>query len=577
MWPALVGAAAAAGSGFLAKKIFNQNATQHTSNSTESNIKCDKPNDLYGFSTPFHHKDSIFTSNCDKPSEPEGFNTFFQHKDSSFTSNFDKPSDLDGFNTFFQQKDSSFTCNCDKLSDPNGFNTFFQQKDSSFTCNCDKLSDPNGFNTFFQQKDSSFTSNCDKHSEPEGFNTYFQLKDSSFTCNCDKPSDLEGFSTYFQRKDSNFACDFGCSIQENSEGLSDESIFRFSSASGTEMGFRNLRKKNVEGCRKTKGNAMECKRNKSGGKLRKKWGNVRSGEKELFRLNGKRFYVCLKKRRTNKVPSGKCDSCASKGNSFFGYGLGIGMMCMMSAGKSEINRLNTTMDETAKAVEELKAELSRRKVAHDMRASKNKAEIGEKNDRECRIRAIAESSNENRNIYSEEGECGSSVVTEEPQPEVMEMDELEAELESELQKLPWCATDNMDLNGGRDPCKDDFLEKEFNLANDRNAETYQFNGVLPSELDQKLCHLLIEQQESQIVELESELHQTHSKLHEKEAELQALKDCVRRLTEFSLDVSPDEETDLNMEDEISGGGHQEKKIGPESGKSIVGMKRSMNF
>ncbi|XP_060201600.1 uncharacterized protein LOC132630084 isoform X2 [Lycium barbarum] len=549
MWPALVGAAAAAGSGFLAKKIFNQNATQPTSNSTESNIKCDKPNDLYGFSTPFHHKDSIFTSNCDKPSEPEGFNTFFQHKDSSFTSNCDKPSDLGGFNTFFQQKDSSFTCNCDKLSDPNGFNTSFQQKDSSFT------------------------SNCDKHSEPEGFNTYSQLKDSSFTCNCDKPSDLEGFSTYFQRKDANFACDFGCSIQENSEGLSDESIFRFSSASGTEMGFRNLRKKNVEGCRKTKGNAIECKRNKSGGKLRKKCGNVRTGEKELFRLNGKRFYVCSKKRRTNKVPSGKCDSCASKGNSFFGYGLGIGMMCMMSAGKSEINRLNTTMDETANAVEELKAELSRRKVAHDMRASKNKAEIDEKNDRECRIRVIGESSNENRNIYSEEGECGSSVVTEEPQPEVMELDELEAELESELQKLPWCATDKMDLNGGRDPCKDDFLEKEFNLANDRNAGTYQFNGVLPSELDQKLCHLLIEQQESQIVELESELHQTHSKLHEKEAELQALKDCVRRLTEFTLD----EETDSKMEDENIRGGDQEKKSGHESGESIVGMKRSMNF
>lgn len=65
-------------------------------------------------------------------------------------------------------------------------------------------------------------------------------------------------------------------------------------------------------------------------------------------------------------------------------------------------------------------------------------------------------------------------------------------------------------------------------------ETYQFSGVLPSELDQKLCHLLIEQQEGHIVELESALRQTHSKLHEKEAELQALKDCVRRLTEFSL-------------------------------------------
>ncbi|KAK4730990.1 hypothetical protein R3W88_023978 [Solanum pinnatisectum] len=362
MWPALV-VAAAAGSGFLAKKIFNQNATEPISGSTESDSKCDKLNDPEEFMTSFQHKDSIFTSICDKPFNPQG------HKDSIFISNFDKPFD------------------------------------------------------------------------PEGFNTPFQHKDASFVCN------------------------LGCSIQEKSEGFSDGSIFRFSSASGSEMGFRNLRKKNVEGSRKTKGNVMEWKGN-SGRKLGKKCGNVRSGEKELFRLdqrkrgNGKRFYVCLKKRRTNKVPSGKCDSCASKGNSFFGYGLGIGMMCMMSAGKSEINRLNTTMDETAKAVEELKVELSRRKVAHNLRASKNKGNIDEKSDRECRIRAIAESSNENRNIYgaldlqvAEEGECASSVVTEEPQPEVMEMDQLEAELESELLKLPWCVTEDTNLNGGRDPCR----------------------------------------------------------------------------------------------------------------------------
>ncbi|XP_016499867.1 uncharacterized protein LOC107818375 isoform X1 [Nicotiana tabacum] len=463
MWPALV-VAAAAGSGFLAKKIFNQNATEPTSGFTETNINCDK--------------------------------------DSSFTSNHE------------------------------------------------------------------INSKCDQPNDPE-----------------------EGFKASFQHKDSSFACNLGCSIQEHSEGFSDGSIFRFSSASGSELGSRNLRKKNVEGSRKSNGNAMECKRN-NGGKLGKKCGNVRGGEKELFRLdkrksgngNGKRFYVCLKKRRTNKVPSGKCDSCASKGNSFFGYGLGIGMVCMMSAGKSEINRLNSTMNETAKAVEELKAELSRRKVAHDLRASKNKAETNEKNDGECTIRAFPESGTENRNIFravdhqvAEEGECASSVVTEEPQPEVMEMDQLEAELESELQKLPWCATEGTDLGGGRDPCKDEFLEKNFNLANDHNAETYQFSGVLPSELDQKLCHLLIEQQESQIVELASELHQTHSKLHEKEAELQALKDCVRRLTEFSLGSASDEETDGKMEDEISGGGDQEKNIGPESRKSIVGMKRSMNL
>ena len=37
--------------------------------------------------------------------------------------------------------------------------------------------------------------------------------------------------------------------------------------------------------------------------------------------------------------------------------------------------------------------------------------------------------------------CGSSALTEEPEPQVLEMDQLEAELEFELQKLSGCATD----------------------------------------------------------------------------------------------------------------------------------------
>lgn len=74
----------------------------------------------------------------------------------------------------------------------------------------------------------------------------------------------------------------------------------------------------------------------------------------------------------------------------------------------------------------------------------------------------------------------------------------------------------------------------FHEPEGQNSNSYQFHGVLPAELDQKLCHVLIEQQENQIVDLESELHLAQSKLHEKEAELQALKDCVKCLTEFSL-------------------------------------------
>jgi hypothetical protein len=74
----------------------------------------------------------------------------------------------------------------------------------------------------------------------------------------------------------------------------------------------------------------------------------------------------------------------------------------------------------------------------------------------------------------------------------------------------------------------------FHVAGGQSLDSYQFHGVVPAELDQKLSHLLIEQQEHQIVELESELNLAQSKLQSKEAELQALKECVRRLTDFSL-------------------------------------------
>jgi len=63
---------------------------------------------------------------------------------------------------------------------------------------------------------------------------------------------------------------------------------------------------------------------------------------------------------------------------------------------------------------------------------------------------------------------------------------------------------------------------------------FQSGGVSPAELRKKLSDVLIKQQENHIVELESELNLAYSQLKEKEAELQALKDCVKRLTEFSL-------------------------------------------
>ncbi|XP_075510121.1 uncharacterized protein LOC142546337 [Primulina tabacum] len=130
-------------------------------------------------------------------------------------------------------------------------------------------------------------------------------------------------------------------------------IFKFSS---TETRSKDFTKKMGSGFKSLEKNA--------GGKKGKKCWPVEGREKGLVgeqrgNGSGKRISVCLKKRRTGKHVAGRCESCVSKDNSF-GLGVGVGIMYMMSAGKAEINKLNCAMDETAKTVQELKAEISRR-------------------------------------------------------------------------------------------------------------------------------------------------------------------------------------------------------------------------
>ncbi|KAI3447612.1 hypothetical protein Pfo_004277 [Paulownia fortunei] len=275
------------------------------------------------------------------------------------------------------------------------------------------------------------------------------------------------------------------------------------------------------------------------------------------------------------------------------------MMYVMSAGKAEISRLNCAMDETAKIVQELKAEISRRKSSCNVHSfvAGNEAETNKKNIEGCYggplfTKPGAKSKYKVKTFgpsLIEEGECASSVLMEEQRPEVLEMDHLEAELESELQKLPWCATESSGSEGRPDVFEASFagiLTKGHRPDDGQKSNLYQYDGVLPAELDQKLSHLLIEQQEGQIVELEAELQQAHSKLHEKEAELEALKNCVKRLSEFSLAsasgmknfplFASNADIEDNEEDVKTRNGIEEK-LGFEPTKSMVGMKRTVGY
>ncbi|KAL5809452.1 hypothetical protein ACOSQ3_030143 [Xanthoceras sorbifolium] len=344
-------------------------------------------------------------------------------------------------------------------------------------------------------------------------------------------------------------CETNC---DNQEG-----IFRFSSSgSGFGPGSKNVRKKGGAGAGAKKvENVKGCGGGGGGGGI------------EVCR---RRVAVCLKKRRTSKNVAAK--TCSSKDSSLFNWGLGIGMMYMMSAGKSEISKLSTAMDETAKVVHELKSELHRRKSSYSLQdfSSGNAEKLSGKQTQQVLIKSRNGNGDLNDNkVFGfpqvDEGEYESSVLTEERDPEVLELDQLEAELESELQKLPCYTTGHEDMT----------------LKLHESSDYCQSPGVSPSELKQNLSHLLIQQQENQIMDLESELHSAQSKLCEKEAELRTLKDCVKRLTEFSLSTVSDGETEAQeqeQEQECTREWNCNNGIEFESMKSVVGigMKRPID-
>ncbi|CAM8969359.1 unnamed protein product [Rhodiola kirilowii] len=237
----------------------------------------------------------------------------------------------------------------------------------------------------------------------------------------------------------------------------------------------------------------------------------------------RRFSVCLKRRKTGKSASVDSSACWYDGNknTLFGCGVGVGIMYMMSTGQAEISKLNATMDQTVKAVGELKNELCKRKSS-------------------CISKASCHS---DMNTY-ERSECPSSILSEEPMPQraVQEMDQLEADLEYELSKLTSGTTQAF---SEKDIDTERYQTEVLAYGGQQICNKYQFNGVEPSVLDKKLSQLLIQQQEGQISELEYELQSANSKLHQKEAELRALKDCVRHLSNISLSNTP--ENGLNTE------------------------------
>ncbi|CAA7033577.1 unnamed protein product [Microthlaspi erraticum] len=332
-----------------------------------------------------------------------------------------------------------------------------------------------------------------------------------------------------------------------------DGVFRFSSSGST------VNSGSGSGSRKSSG--VKCKVRIRG--LKKNKTKIKNGEcHEIEKRSGNvtavktKTDVCLKKPRT----LGTASASNSKDHSSFSSALGVCMMYMMSAEKRDMSKLNAATEETVKAIKELKDELSRIKSLQGFKfpgcSEKSSRKSGQVDFSRSEM-----ASRESLDIKSRnDGEYASSVLTEEPEQEAVEMEQLEMELESELQKLNLAETSEV-------------MEECKGLVN--GSESYQCGGISASELDKKLSHLLIEQQEGQINELEAELQTAQSKLQEKEAELQALKVCVRRLTEFPLLDRSDDEHEQDMNQDVSVSWSQHNQTDNEGRKPTIGMKRPM--
>ncbi|CAN6470855.1 unnamed protein product [Victoria cruziana] len=154
-------------------------------------------------------------------------------------------------------------------------------------------------------------------------------------------------------------------------------------------------------------------------------------------------------------------SSFSPDNNFFSWGMSMGAMFMASVGKHEMDKLSVALDETGKLIHELKAELHTRKSMRNSQPSSGKCVVlpckkevfgcaaipCKEEDLLTETHMMREEFREKEKCLgpvsastpAQDGgcdcDCASSILTEESPQRILEMRELEAELESELEKI----------------------------------------------------------------------------------------------------------------------------------------------
>lgn len=231
--------------------------------------------------------------------------------------------------------------------------------------------------------------------------------------------------------------------------------------------------------------------------------------------------------------------CRKDGSSSFNLGVGCGLLYLIAVSKNEFAKMMELRTQMEMLLQNVKEELQEKDALFKQFESNDTLA--------CSTSDVQLGSNSNSRLSLQLPTTShvlpdSETIMAHDQPlkythqHVEGIDELEAELEAELERLQICLdSENPFKHPQQQIIKDAATERNRSLwcgevIDPQDADTEVHHGVPPVELERRLHELLEARQEEQIRELEAALECTRHKLHEKETEVSWWKDTAQLIS-----------------------------------------------
>ncbi|GLT76107.1 hypothetical protein SLA2020_477880 [Shorea laevis] len=284
------------------------------------------------------------------------------------------------------------------------------------------------------------------------------------------------------------------------------------------------------------------------------WWSIRSREKRTGRRNGGVAQVDGSDSRVSSSLGLAIDPSSERCRRDTSLNLGIGgsLLYLMAASKLEMNKMIELRIQMETVLQNVKEELQRKD------AFCNIPPPPPETNEMFKYSAVPESAEGNNQLSSQIPPPSNTVLSDHCLESDMAksedcfegMNQLEAELEMELERLQLCLDAEKGLGN---PPQGSMMVNEENTslrtnsfsfsevidpANDIPEDCFEEQcGIPPFELERKLHELLEARQQEQIRELEAALECAKQKLREKEAEISWLKDTAHRLSQHVSESS----------------------------------------